>query len=109
MARVSSSGTSTPCPIAPTTRSGWSAFGPRTSPPASACRTSGPRPSPALDDAERKSIVARGAAQLAARRTPEGQPATPEQVMAVEFEEFALLLAADQARTALREADRARG
>ncbi|MGW3820158.1 hypothetical protein [Streptomyces sp. NPDC005046] len=62
-----------------------------------------------LDDAEREAIVARGAAQLAARRTPEGQQATPEAVVAVAFEEFALLLDADQARVALREVGRARG
>ncbi|MER6599732.1 hypothetical protein ACWDBC_08335 [Streptomyces parvus] len=61
-----------------------------------------------LDDAEREAIVARGAAQLAARRAPEGQPVTPDAVMDTAFHEFALLLTAEQARTALREV-RARG
>ncbi|GHE26030.1 hypothetical protein [Streptomyces hydrogenans] len=55
-----------------------------------------------LDDAERGAIVARGAAQLATRRAPEGQRATPEAVMAVALEEFALLIDADQACVALR-------
>ncbi|MFI1769766.1 hypothetical protein ACH41H_48420 [Streptomyces sp. NPDC020800] len=62
-----------------------------------------------LDDAEREAIVARGAAQLAGRRAPEGQRATPEAVMAVAFDEFALLLDADQARAALRQSGPARG
>ncbi|MFV0138132.1 hypothetical protein ACLGIH_34130 [Streptomyces sp. HMX87] len=60
-----------------------------------------------LDDAERGQIVARGAAQLAVRRAPEGQHPTPDEVMALAFEEFALLLDADQARDALREVGRA--
>ncbi|WP_420082830.1 hypothetical protein ACN6AT_37555 (plasmid) [Streptomyces sp. JL4002] len=62
-----------------------------------------------LDDAEREAIVARGAAQLAARRTPEGQQVTPDAVLDVAFTEFALLLTAEQARTALRDAGRASG
>lgn len=62
-----------------------------------------------LDDAEREKIVARGAAQLAARRAPEGQHPSPEAVMAVAYGEFALLLGADQARAALREVGRPRG
>lgn len=61
---------------------------------------------PALDDATREQIVARGAAQLATRRVPQGQQATPHEVMAVAFEEFALLLDADQARAALRDVGR---
>ncbi|MFI1717520.1 hypothetical protein [Streptomyces litmocidini] len=56
----------------------------------------------ALDDAARERIVARGAAQLAARRAPEGRQATPDAVRAVAFEEFALLLDGDTARAALR-------
>lgn len=59
-----------------------------------------------LNDTEREAIVARGAAHLATRRAPQGQRATPKAVMAVAFEEFALLLDADQARTALREVGR---
>ncbi|GAA2639768.1 hypothetical protein GCM10010425_50090 [Streptomyces spororaveus] len=55
-----------------------------------------------LDDAERERIVARGAAQLAAHRAPEGQQATPDEVMATAFREFALLIDAETARTALR-------
>ncbi|MEU5061238.1 MULTISPECIES: hypothetical protein [unclassified Streptomyces] len=55
-----------------------------------------------LDDAEREAILARGAAQLAVRRAPEGR-ATPREVMVVAFEEFSLLLDADQARAALRD------
>ncbi|PCG82304.1 hypothetical protein CIB93_30825 [Streptomyces sp. WZ.A104] len=54
-----------------------------------------------LDDAAREQMAARGAAQLAVRRTPEGQQPTPDEVMAVAFEEFALLLNAEQARAAL--------
>ncbi|MQY40744.1 hypothetical protein SRB17_87770 [Streptomyces sp. RB17] len=55
-----------------------------------------------LDDAERTRIVARGAAQLATRRAPEGRRATPDDVMDAAFHEFDLLLDTDQARTALR-------
>lgn len=62
-----------------------------------------------LDDADREGIVARGAAQLAVRRAPDGQQATPEAVVAVAFEEFGLLLDIDQARTALRQSGFARG
>ncbi|MFF5933162.1 hypothetical protein [Streptomyces sp. NPDC012508] len=54
-----------------------------------------------LDDAEREAIVARGAAQLAARRAPEGHQPTPDDVMGIAFSEFAILLDADTARTAL--------
>ncbi|MER0445740.1 hypothetical protein ABR738_14415 [Streptomyces sp. Edi4] len=64
---------------------------------------------PALDDAERERIVARGAAQLAAHRAPAGQQPTPEAVMAVALHEFALVLDVDQARTALRQSGPARG
>ncbi|AVI00238.1 hypothetical protein C5L38_34875 (plasmid) [Streptomyces sp. WAC00288] len=56
-----------------------------------------------LDDAERERVLARGAAQLAARRAPEGRRATPEQVMEAAFREFSLLIDADTARAALRE------
>ncbi|CUW33402.1 MULTISPECIES: hypothetical protein [Streptomyces] len=59
-----------------------------------------------LDDDTRERIVARGAAQLAVRRAPEGEPPTADAVMDVAFHEFALLLTADQARTALREVRR---
>ncbi|MBX9427008.1 hypothetical protein [Streptomyces lateritius] len=59
-----------------------------------------------LDDAEREAIVARGAAQLAARRTPEGQQPTGDAVMDTAFHEFNLLLTADQTRAALREVRR---
>ncbi|MGW0604093.1 hypothetical protein [Streptomyces sp. NPDC002640] len=62
-----------------------------------------------LDDAEREAIVARGAAQLAVRRAPEGQQPTADEVMALAYEEFNLLLDADQAHAALREAGRAHG
>ncbi|MGW7201300.1 hypothetical protein [Streptomyces chryseus] len=62
-----------------------------------------------LDDAEREAIVARGAAQFAARLAPEGQQVTPDAVMAVAFEEFAVLLDADTARAALREVGRGCG
>ncbi|MFF1411214.1 hypothetical protein ACFVX6_15705 [Streptomyces sp. NPDC058289] len=62
-----------------------------------------------LEEAERERVLARGAAQLAVRRAPEGQQATPEAVMAVALSEFALLLTAGQARAALREVRRARG
>ncbi|MFB9739208.1 hypothetical protein ACFQE4_13985 [Streptomyces thermocoprophilus] len=55
-----------------------------------------------LNDATRETIVARGAAQLAVRRAPEGQQPTSVEVMAVAYEEFKLLLDADQARAALR-------
>ncbi|WP_079185741.1 hypothetical protein [Streptomyces sp. NBRC 110465] len=54
-----------------------------------------------LDDAAREQMVARGAAQLAVRRAPESQQPTPDEVMAVAFEEFALLLDAEQERAAL--------
>ncbi|MFJ8752221.1 hypothetical protein ACIREO_23235 [Streptomyces sp. NPDC102441] len=57
-----------------------------------------------LDDAARERIVARGAAQLAVRRTPDGQQAAPEAVIATAAEEFGILLDAGQARTALRQA-----
>ncbi|WP_031146636.1 hypothetical protein [Streptomyces erythrochromogenes] len=53
-----------------------------------------------LGDAEREAIVARGAAQLAIRRIPEGQQPTPDAVLDVAFKEFALLLDTDQARAA---------
>ncbi|MEU9700164.1 hypothetical protein [Streptomyces sp. NPDC047981] len=62
-----------------------------------------------LDDAAREQMVARGAAQLAVRRTPEGQQPAPDEVMAVSFEEFALLLDVEQARAALAEIDHAHG
>ncbi|MEU4733156.1 hypothetical protein [Streptomyces sp. NPDC023588] len=61
-----------------------------------------------LDDAEREATVARGAAQLAIRRAPEGQQPTPAAVLDTAFHEFNLLLTAEQARTALREVRRAR-
>ncbi|MBA0050735.1 hypothetical protein E0L36_07445 [Streptomyces sp. AJS327] len=54
------------------------------------------------DDGERAATLAFGAAHLAARRKPEGRPPTPDDVMAVAFEEFSLLIDADQARAALR-------
>ncbi|MGW2179121.1 hypothetical protein ACWCXX_13715 [Streptomyces sp. NPDC001732] len=56
-----------------------------------------------LDEAQRVAIVARGAAQLAAHRLPEGQQPTCDDVMRVAFEEFALVLNATQARTALHQ------
>lgn len=62
-----------------------------------------------LDDTEREAIMARGAAQLAIRRTPEGHQPTPDAVLDVAFKEFALLLDADQACAALREVRQARG
>ncbi|MFI5987757.1 hypothetical protein ACIBEA_43755 [Streptomyces sp. NPDC051555] len=61
-----------------------------------------------LDTAERDAILARGAAHLAARRTPEGKRTTHEEVMAVAFEEFGILLDTHQARTALRSLDSGR-
>ncbi|MCZ0984377.1 hypothetical protein O1L60_47330 [Streptomyces diastatochromogenes] len=60
-----------------------------------------------LDDATREAIVARGAAQLAVRRAPEGQQATPDAVLDTAFHEFSLLLTVEQAREALREVGRA--
>ncbi|MGA5065588.1 hypothetical protein ACPB9E_17830 [Streptomyces exfoliatus] len=62
-----------------------------------------------LDDTEREAVLARGAAQLAARRSPEGKQPTPEEVMAVALQEFSLLIDADQAHAALRESGRTRG
>lgn len=59
-----------------------------------------------LDDATGEEIVARGAAQLAVRRAPEGQQATPEAVLDTAFHEFSLLLTVEQAREALREVGR---
>ncbi|MGW7029751.1 hypothetical protein ACWGFX_21605 [Streptomyces xanthophaeus] len=55
-----------------------------------------------LDTAEREVILARGAAHLAARRTPQGQRTTDKEVMAIAFEGFGILLDAHQARIALR-------
>ncbi|MFE9123187.1 hypothetical protein [Streptomyces sp. NPDC007172] len=52
--------------------------------------------------ADREAIVALGAARLARHRASEGQGATPEEVVAVAFEEFSLFIDAEQARTALR-------
>lgn len=60
-----------------------------------------------LDDAARERIVARGAAQIAVRRAPKGRQPTADDVMTVAYEEFSLLLDADQARAALREVGRA--
>ncbi|MBT2529802.1 hypothetical protein J7E91_31605 [Streptomyces sp. ISL-99] len=59
-----------------------------------------------LDDATREEIIARGAAQLATRRTPQGVQATPDDVMRIAFEEFSTLLAGDTARKALRQTHR---
>ncbi|MFE2749646.1 hypothetical protein ACFXKX_35900 [Streptomyces scopuliridis] len=53
--------------------------------------------------------MAPGAAQLAARRSPEGQQPTLDDVMDVAFRKFALLLEAGQGRAALRETRSARG
>ncbi|MGW7414781.1 hypothetical protein [Streptomyces sp. NPDC054863] len=55
-----------------------------------------------LDDDDRAAVVAHGAAQIATGCADRGQPPTVEEVMTVAFEEFALLIDADQARTALR-------
>lgn len=60
-----------------------------------------------LDEDQRLAIVARGAAQLAAHRLPEGQQPTPDHVMRVAFEEFAMVIDATQAHAALREQRRA--
>ncbi len=57
-----------------------------------------------LDDATREEIIARGAAQLAIRRAPQGVQATPDDVMRIAFEEFSTLLDNDAARKALRHA-----
>ncbi|MFD8609729.1 hypothetical protein [Streptomyces sp. NPDC059631] len=59
-----------------------------------------------LDDATRKENVARGAAQLAVRQTPEGQQATPPAVLDTDFHESNPLLTVEQAREALREVGR---
>ncbi|WP_327378849.1 hypothetical protein OG393_33590 (plasmid) [Streptomyces sp. NBC_01216] len=59
-----------------------------------------------LDDSTREEIVARGAAQLAVRRAPEGQQATPQAVLDTAFHGFNLLLTVEQAREALREVGR---
>lgn len=53
--------------------------------------------------------MALGAAQLAARRTPEYQQPTADAVMDTAFHEFNLLLTADLAHAALREVGRGRG
>jgi hypothetical protein len=62
-----------------------------------------------LDDGERERILAHGAAELATHRAAQGTQATPQEVMAVAFAEFSLLLDADQACLALREARLPRG
>ncbi|MFD7541568.1 hypothetical protein [Streptomyces sp. NPDC059819] len=62
-----------------------------------------------LHEATRTRILAQGAARLAANRTPQGQHATPEDVMAIAFQEFALLLDSRQAQAALKQAGPARG
>ncbi|MEU8892545.1 hypothetical protein [Streptomyces sp. NPDC048442] len=62
-----------------------------------------------LDDTERERIVARGAARLAGHRAPEGQQATPDDVVALALREFAFLIDTGQARAALREAGPTRG
>ncbi|MFD7534754.1 hypothetical protein [Streptomyces sp. NPDC059819] len=62
-----------------------------------------------LHDATRTRILARGAVQLAVHRTPWGQSTTPEDVMAVAFQEFELLLDRSQAEAAMEEAGPAHG
>ncbi|MFE7619109.1 hypothetical protein, partial [Streptomyces sp. NPDC057496] len=52
-----------------------------------------------LDEGRRLAILARGAARLAAHRLPEGRSPTPDDVMRVAFEEFAVVIDADRART----------
>ncbi|TXS74524.1 hypothetical protein EAO76_15290 [Streptomyces sp. sk2.1] len=56
-----------------------------------------------LDEERRLAILARGAARLAAHRLPEGRRPTADDVMRVAFEEFAVVIDAAQARTALRQ------
>ncbi|MFJ6012691.1 hypothetical protein [Streptomyces sp. NPDC092952] len=55
-----------------------------------------------LDEDRRLAILARGAAQLAAHRLPDGRRPTSEDVVRAAFEEFAVVIDAAQARTALR-------
>ncbi|WP_424862725.1 hypothetical protein [Streptomyces sp. MMS24-I29] len=57
-----------------------------------------------LDDAAREQIVARGAAQLAVRRTPAGQQTAPDEVLDLAFRSSPSSF--DQARAALREVGR---
>ncbi|MFF8610979.1 hypothetical protein ACF06X_34300 [Streptomyces sp. NPDC015346] len=59
-----------------------------------------------LDDAERERILALGAAHLVRTRCKQEHEPTVEDVMTAAFHEFALLLDADTARAALREAAR---
>ncbi|WP_240981796.1 MULTISPECIES: hypothetical protein [unclassified Streptomyces] len=54
-----------------------------------------------LDEDRRLAILARGAAELAARRTCGGEGPTVDDVVRLAFEEFAVVIDAAQARTAL--------
>ncbi|MER5974520.1 hypothetical protein ABT112_33270 [Streptomyces sp. NPDC002055] len=56
------------------------------------------------DEEEREHTLALGAAHLAVTRAVDGPRPTPEDVMHIAFWEFALLLDAGTARSALRDA-----